>query len=141
MIRLLTLLVVLVAVPATTSGQAPLADVLDELTGLWARGEVAGIAALVAEDGVEFEVDGRTTGILTGRKVVAALRRLFEDTETVSVRANLSSRVVGTDDQAFAELVWDARPPGGTVAERSTVFLALVRQSQGWRVSQIRILP
>lgn len=139
--RILPVLALLALAPAPAAAQAQLDDVLDSLARLWSTAELVAIAEMVAADGAEFEVDGHAMGSLNGRKMVAALRRVFEDRETVAVRSSLSSRVMGTDDRAFAELVWDARPPGGTVPERSTVFLALVHEDGAWRVSQIRILP
>lgn len=139
--RTLLGLLLLALAPGAGAAQAPLPDVLDRLADLWSRAEVAAIAEMVAADGVDVEIEGQSMGALTGRKMVAALRRMFEDRETVGVRSSMSARVVGTDDRAFGELVWDARPPGGTVPERSMVFLALVREADEWRLSQIRILP
>lgn len=126
---------------APVAAQDPLGDALDTVAGLWARGDAGSLAALVATDGLELELRGKPLGSISGRRVASALRRVFEDYETVSVVAAMTSRVSGTEDRAFGELVWQVRSLGGTVPERTTVFLGLVREPQGWRVSQIRILP
>lgn len=127
------------AVPA--AAQQPLGDVLDILAALWARSDATAIADLVAVQGLELELQGRPVGPIGGRRVASALRRVFDEGETLSVVAAMTERVTGTDDRAFGELVWQVRSRGATVPERSTVFFALVREDRGWRVSQIRILP
>lgn len=126
--------------PASAQTPRPLGDVLDSLAALWERGDAHGIAELTAAAGVDFEIGGVTLGSVSGRKLAAALRRVFEDHVTISVLPNMTSPVMGVEDRAFGELTWEVRLDGATVAERTTVFLALVREPTGWRVTQIRIL-
>jgi hypothetical protein len=126
--------------PAPLAGQDDLSGVLSTLAGHWARGNASAIAALAAEGGIELEVQGASLGRVSGRKAAAAFRHMFGGQETVSVQANMTSRVTGTDNTAFGELIWEVRPRGSMVPARSTVFLGLVREGPTWRVSQIRVL-
>lgn len=143
--RVLLLLLVLAsgALPSTVAAQQgdDLSKVLDSLTTLWARNDASRLVKLGADPGLELEVRGTPMGPLTGRRAAAALRHMFQAQETVSVRAGDASRVRGTTDRAFLELTWEVRHRGGERTEWSTVFLGLVREADGWRVSQIRILP
>lgn len=130
---------VLGAAPAAAQS-APLGDVLDNLAALWARGDADAIAEFTAASGTDFEVGGATLGSLSGRKLSAALRRIFDDRETVSVVSKMTSPVRGVEDRAFGEFAWVLRVGGATVPEQTTVFVALVHEPVGWRITQIRIL-
>lgn len=130
----------LAAPPAAAQDPAPLGDVLDSLAALWARGDATAIAELSSTGGVDFEVHGETVGTISGRKLSAALRRVFEDRVTVAVVSRMTSAVQGVEDRAFGELGWELRRGGASVPEQSTVFLALIHEPVGWRVTQIRIL-
>jgi hypothetical protein len=125
---------------APLSAQQELPNVLDSLAALWTRGDAASLAAFGAARGIDLEVHGESLGRVSGRKAAAALRQIFASHETVSVRANMSSRVTGAENAAFAELTWEARPRGSMVPARNTVFLGLVRENRGWQVSQIRVM-
>lgn len=131
---------ILVAAPA--AGQEPddLARLLDTLAVLWTRGDAAALASHGAENGMDLDVHGETIGPLEGRRAAAALRQLFQTQETVSVRTGAAARIVGAEDRAFGELIWVVRMPGAAVTENNKIFVALVREQAGWRVSQIRIL-
>jgi hypothetical protein len=126
--------------PVAAQDPAPLGDVLDNLAALWARGDATAIADLSATGGVDFEMEGETVGTISGRKLSAALRRVFDDRVTVAVVSRMTSAVQGVEDRAFGELAWELRRGGATLPEHSTVFLALVHEPVGWRVTQIRIL-
>lgn len=132
--------VLLVAAPAAAQDHRPLGDVLDNLAALWASGDAAAIADLTSTSGIDVEIAGSFMGSLSGRKLAAALRRVFEDRVTVSVESKMTSAVKGVEDRAFGELAWVLRPGGASVSERTTVFLALVHEPAGWRLTQIRIL-
>ena len=66
---------------------------------------------------------------------------LFEDQQTVSVKPGVARVSGGRPQRAFGELEWITRPRGTTIPERRTVFVALVREEQGWRVTEIRVMP
>lgn len=140
MTRSLIAALVLAAVPAAASAQDPLAPVLSRVSSLWEQGDAAALAEYSANAGIELEIEGEPIGLVTGRKLSAALRGVFANQETVAVIPGMSERVAGVDDRAFAELRWELRPAGAAATERHTVFLGLVREGSRWRVSQIRIL-
>ena len=130
----------LVAAPAAAQDHRPLGAVLDNLATLWASGDAGAIADLTSTSGIDVEISGSSMGSLSGRKLAAALRRVFDDRVTVSVESKMTSAVKGAEDRAFGELAWVLRPGGASVAESTTVFLALVHEPVGWRITQIRIL-
>jgi hypothetical protein len=114
---------------------------LDRLITLWQRGDAVGLVELGARSGLDLEVRGDPIGPLSGRRAVAELRHIFEGQQTVAVRTGTPSRVIGTDNRAFVELTWEVRMSGAPFGETSIIFLGFVRESTGWKVSQIRILP
>ncbi len=140
MTRALVAALMLAASPAALLAQDPLGPMLQRVSSLWEHGNAAALAEYGASGGIEVEIEGEPMGLIAGRKLSAALRGVFANRETVAVIPGMSERVAGVDDRAFAELRWELRPAGGVATERHTVFLGLVREESGWRVSQIRIL-
>ena len=130
------------AAPPVRAQEAPeLAPLLQRIATLWAAGDAGAIARHVAQAGVELEVGGRSVGPIAPRQVAAALRRVFAGRETVSVVATRAEPVGGAEGRAYGELAWGHRPGAHARTEQTTVFVGLVREGRGWRVSQIRILP
>lgn len=127
------------AAPAAAQQVDDLAGLLDTLAVLWRHGEAAELAAHSAATGIDLEVQGRLIGSLHGRRAAAALRQLLGGQETVSVRSGSAAKVVGVDDRAFGEFIWVVRMPGADVTETLKIFVALIREEQGWRISEIRI--
>lgn len=136
-------LILAVATVAPVAAQEPAdpAPLLQRLAALWAGGDAGAIAGHVAGSGLELEIEGASLGPVAPRKAAATLRRVFAGQETVSVATTMTARVQGVEDRAFGELTWDYRPDGAASTERHTIFVGLVREGRGWRVSQIRILP
>lgn len=130
----------LLASPAAAQQADDLTELLDTLAVLWGDGNAAGLAAHGATAGLDLEIDGQTIGMLHGRRAAAALRQLFGAQETVSVEPGASAQVTGAEDRAFGEFIWEVRVPGAAVTERHKIFVALVRERDDWRISQIRIL-
>lgn len=116
-------------------------QVLDRFAGAWHRGDAGAIAELVSHNGVSIDVGAGAIGPLGPRQAAAVLRRLFDERETTIVRAGIAQIVGGTPPRAFGEVVWSARSRGTTESENATIFLALVREPDGWRINQIRLLP
>jgi hypothetical protein len=114
--------------------------VLDHFAAAWARGDAAGIAALVSRAGVSIDPGNGSVGPLGARQAAAMLRRIFDDRETTVVRAGTAQIVGGAPPRAFGEIAWAARSRGTTESENATVFLALIRERDGWRITQIRLL-
>jgi hypothetical protein len=135
------LFLLLIASAGSARAQEPeLERVLDRLADFWARGNAQGVATLVAEAGLSLEIDGAAIGPLHRRQAAALLRRIFDDRQTVSVRTAMAQVVGGRPRRAFGELAWVTRARGTTVPEPRVVFLALVHEEDGWRITQIRLL-
>ncbi len=127
--------------PAAAQRFDDAASVARAVEARWQQGDAGGVVALGADAGLDLEIEGLSFGQLGGRRAAAALRSLFRGGETVDVQAGRLSHVAGADDRAFVELDWLVRPVGSMAVERTTVFLGLVREPAGWRVSQIRVFP
>jgi hypothetical protein len=123
--------------PAAAQELRPL---LERVANALQRGDVGGISALAARSGMSLDVDGRNVGPLGQRQTAAVLRRLFDDRETVTTRVSTIREVGGDPARAFGEINWSTRARGTTIPERATVFVALVRENNGWRVTEIRLL-
>lgn len=117
-----------------------LEGVLDRFATAWARGNVEELASLVSRGGVTIDVGVGPIGPLGERQAAAVLRRLFDERETTVARARLAQMVGGVPARAFGEILWLARSRGTTESEGVTVFLALVREKNGWRINQIRVM-
>lgn len=125
------------AAPAAAQNVRP---TVDDLAGSWRRSDAGSIAASVSRSGVSVEIEGDRHGPLNARQVSAVLRRLFDERETVEVRAGAARVVEGSTGRAYGELVWTARMRGTTEPQRATVFLALVLEDDRWRITEIRVL-
>jgi hypothetical protein len=136
-LTLVALLLVTGSRPAVAQDLKPL---LERVANALQRGDVGGISALSARAGVSLDVDGRNVGPLGPRQTAAVLRRLFEDREVVGARVNTIREVGGEPTRAFGEIIWSTRARGTTIPERATIFVALVREERGWRVTEIRLL-
>lgn len=134
--------VMLVGAAATARAQDPeLQQTLEQLARSWARGDAAGVAALVTRAGLSLHLDGAPVGPIGPRQAAAVLRSVFEQQETIRLRVASSRIVGGAPERAFGELTWLSHVRGTTIPLRATVFFALIREETGWRVTQIRLLP
>ena len=131
----------LIACAAPAAHAQNLEDTMARVAAMWARSDVRGLTQSAARSGFALELDANSSGPVGSRQAAAALRRLFEDSETVTVRPGLARVVGGEPTRAFGELEWITRPRGTTIPERRTIFIALVREGRGWRVTEIRIMP
>ena len=135
-----SLAALLAVLPGPAAAQE-LSEFTQWLTLAWARGDAAGIASLIAESGVSINVEGKPVGPLGTRHAAAALRRLFSDLETVGVTLASKKPQPGDPTRAYLELVWARRARGTTIPRRGAVFIAIVQQDDGWRITDIRVLP
>jgi hypothetical protein len=124
---------------ATAAAQEP-ARIVERIGGAWHRGDASAITGLGARAGISLDVDGRPVGPLPARQAAAVLRRVFEERESVGVRTTMTRAVGGEPPSAFGELSWTARARGTTMPERARLFIALVLEDGGWRITEIRLL-
>ena len=68
------------------------------------------------------------------------LRKLFDESETVSVTLTSRKELPGSPVRAYLELVWQRRARGTTIPERVPVFVALTQQEAAWRITDIRFV-
>jgi hypothetical protein len=131
--------IVLVLAAAPVRAQ-DLSGVVDRVAGAWARGDASGIVAHAARGGISLDVDGERAGPLAARQAAAVLRRLFDRSETVSASASKARVVGGSPEKGLGEIAWVMRARGTTIPERATVVIALVREDDRWRVTEIRLM-
>jgi hypothetical protein len=117
-----------------------LGDVIDRIMIFWSKGDATAIVNFISVNGVSLDVDGGPIGPLGPRQAAATLRRVFEEQETVALHAAAAQIVGGAPQRAFGELTWYVRARGTTIPEHATVFVALVKERNGWRVTQIRLM-
>jgi len=140
--RAWALAVLLLLASAGSAFAQELEQVLDRFAAAWHRGDAVAIVGLVSRSGVSIDLGGAggQVGPLGVRQAAAVLRRIFDQRETTVVRAGVAQVVGGSPPRAFGEVVWSARSRGTTENEKATIFLALVRESDGWKINQIRLL-
>jgi len=137
---LLALLLLLASATAARAQDAQLEQVLERFAAAWARGDVAAIIELAPRSGLSIETERGALGVLAQRQAAAAIRRILEGRQTVTVRTGMAQVVGGSPPRAFGELTWVTRSRGTTATERGVIFLALVKEGDRWRITQIRIL-
>ena len=141
MTRLLFILALLL-VPAGASAQArPLEAFVANVARLWSAGEASDLVELAPEDGrILLALGSGEAGAVQERHVAAALRDLFRDRETVSVRPSQVQLSDGTPLRGFGELTWVSRQRGVTRPVTSTVYVGAVYEGNAWRIRELRVL-
>ncbi|MDQ3388369.1 MAG: hypothetical protein M3483_02575 [Gemmatimonadota bacterium] len=119
----------------------PLEGFIARVARLWAAGDAGEIAAFAPRGGqILLQISGEDAEV-NARHVAAALRALFSERESVSIRTARVAVAGGQPRQGFGELGWVSRLRGVTDVHRSTVYIGAVRESEGWRIREIRVLP
>jgi hypothetical protein len=128
----------LVSIVSPAHGQPPDATAAG-FAAAWAAADTEALGALFA-DQVRLTVDGRTRTGVRPEQAVAALRPLLDDfvgPTPIVVRAEPNEPA---GESGFAELRWDARYRDSGTPRLHTFIVTLVRVSDGWRISDLRIL-
>lgn len=139
----LALLAVLLWPRAAAAQQppAPLQNFIASVARLWADGNAEAIVELAAPDGrILLDLAGEGPGEVQERNAAAALRRLFNDRETVTTRTTQVAISGGTPLRGFGELTWVARPRGVTDTQASVVYVGAVWDGRAWRLRELRVL-
>lgn len=141
---LLALAVLLLSVPAAplrAQEGAPLEAFVARVAHLWEAESASALAELAPRSGrILLQVGGGSGGEVGGRHAAAALRALFSERETVSIRPARVTAAGGAPPQGFGELTWVSRTRGVTTPETSTVYVGAVREGGGWRIRELRVL-
>lgn len=143
--RLLLLLTCTLALlaPRALAAQrpAPLEGFVASVARMWAAGDAGGITALAPADGrIVLDLGNGEAGSVEARHVAAALRELFRDRTTVSVRPTQVTIAGGDPVSGFGQLSWVSRPRGVSDNESTSVYVGAVWENGGWRVRELRVL-
>jgi hypothetical protein len=145
--RLVPLLGVVLAVasmPASLRAQgqpAPLEAWVAGVARMWSAGEAERLVALAPADArIILDLDGGGPGAVQPRHAAAALRRLFAERETSTVRVARVTLSGGTPVRGFGELTWVGRPRGVTAQQTVIVYLGAVWEDGAWRLRELRLV-
>lgn len=141
----LALLLALVAPRALAAQQqsnaASLSGFVGTVARLWSAGDADALVELAPSDGrILLDLAGEGPGEVQPRNAAAALRRLFGERETVTVRPTGATVSGGTPLRGFGELTWVARPRGVSESLSSVVYVGAVWEENAWRVRELRVL-
>jgi hypothetical protein len=120
---------------------APLEGFVASIARMWAAGDAAAVTALApADDRMVLDLGSGQSEAADARHVAAALRELFRDRATLSVRPTQVNIAGGEPLRGFGELSWTSRPRGVTDSETSTVYVGAVWETGGWKIRELRVL-
>lgn len=120
---------------------ASLSGFVSTVARLWAAGDADGLVQLAPGDArIVLDLAGEGPGEVQPRNAAAALRRLFADRETVTVRPSAATVSGGTPLRGFGELAWIARPRGVSEALPSVVYVGAVWEGSAWRIRELRVM-
>ena len=105
-----------------------------------ARGAEADLSRFLVAEGIRLQLDGPTHAGISSRQAVASLRELLRDFDGGQTRVSRVTRVDGSPDRGFAEVLWTARAAGTSDDVHLTLFLGLLRDREDWRVDEVRLL-
>lgn len=143
---LLALLLMVLAPRGLAAQQQPgsaqsLSAFVANVARLWADGRSDALVELAPRDGrILLDLAGEGPGEVQPRNAAAALRRLFADRETVTVRPTAATVSGGTPLRGFGELTWVARPRGVSETLSSVVYVGGVWEDGAWRIRELRVL-
>ncbi len=135
----------LTAVPLAGQGSGPrgtpsLDQFVTRVARLWARGDASGVAALSGDGGIAVEL-GAARGTVQEKHAAAALRGLFGEGETVSVRILRTAGAGGRPPRGFGELAWTTRARGTDAPQTATVYVGAALDGRSWAIRELRVIP
>jgi hypothetical protein len=129
------------ALAAQQNGAATLSGFVATVARHWADGDADALVELAPADGrILLDLAGEGPGEVQPRNAAAALRRLFGQRETVTVRPTGATVSGGTPLRGFGELTWVGRPRGVSETLSSVVYVGAVWEGNGWRIRELRVL-
>jgi hypothetical protein len=102
--------------------------------------DVGALGAQASREGLSIDLSGERVGPFSGRQAAAALKRIFEERETVSISIGSVRETGGDPRRGYVELNWVIRTRGSRIPERSTVVVALELDRDQWRITEIRLM-
>jgi hypothetical protein len=141
LLALLLALLAPCALAAQQSSAASLSGFVATVARHWADGDADALVELAPADGrILLDLAGEGPGEVQPRNAAAALRRLFGERETVTVRPTGATVSGGTPLRGFGELTWIARPRGVSETLSSVVYVGAVWEGNAWRIRELRVL-
>ncbi len=119
----------------------PLDGFIRDVARLWAGGDAAALVELAPSDGRIVLKVGETSGAVQVRHAAAALRALFAERETISMRPARVTVSGGRPPRGFGEFSWVSRSWGVTVPQSATLYVGAIWEGDGWRIRELRVLP
>jgi hypothetical protein len=120
----------------------PLERFMARVARLWLDRDAAGLAALAPANGrMIFSAGPDPAETVQSRHAAAALRSLFNERETVSVRPSRVTVAGGRPLQGFAEITWASRSRGIAAQQTSSIYVGAVWEDGEWRIRELRVLP
>jgi hypothetical protein len=129
------------AQPLAAQSPAPLEQFVRRVGYLWEAKDVDHLVDLVTEAEPVLMDRGSGTERVNGRHAAAALRALFSDLESVSVRPAKATVSGGQPVRGFGELTWVFRTRGGPGEQTRSIYVGAVWDGRNWRISELRLLP
>jgi hypothetical protein len=120
--------------------QTPLEFAAVGFARAFAAGSADGLDNLMSSEGIRLQIEGPGGGGLSSRQAVASLLELVRRYEGGTAVVSRAEPLDGTADRGFAEVLWSARAAGTSDLLGLTLFLGLARQSDEWRVDEVRLL-
>jgi len=126
--------------PGTLQGQASLEEAAGTFTRLWTEGDLGGIEELIGDGPISLFLEDRSYLSIPPRNARATLRDFFVRHGGGTATVVRTGRIGLDPPLGFAQLEWDIPLPGTPEVLRHTVFIELAETSDGWCVTEIRIL-
>jgi hypothetical protein len=107
----------------------------------WGRGSADAVAGLLSAGGIRLRLEGVERSALPARQASAVIRDFLKGYDAGEARVVRAAPVAGNPGRGFAEIRWQTRVAGTSHPVAHVVFLGLVREGNGWRVDELRLLP
>jgi hypothetical protein len=143
LLGVLTLLVVWLFAPSPVMAQrvnVPLDTFIREVAYLWSGSDARSLAELIPEDAQILLDTGSGMEVVQARHAAAALRALFNERRSVSVRPARIAVTAAQPQRGFGELTWSFRGRGASTPQISSVFVGAVWRDDGWRITELRLM-
>jgi len=125
---------------AAQRAPTPLDGFIKEVAYLWSGSDARGLADLMPEEARVLLDTGGGMETVEARHAAAALRALFAERQSVSVRPARIT-VAGTRPaRGFGLLTWSFRSRGSPSTESGSVYVGAVWSEDGWRISELRLM-
>lgn len=140
------LLLACAAAPVRAAAQAPganasLEEFIQRVSRYWAEADVSSLLELLPADNLVILDTGSGIENANSRHAAAALRALFAESESVSVRPIRVTVASTAPARGFGELTWTFRARGSRGEQSRSVYVAGAVEEDTWRITELRLMP